>query len=196
MSKPNSFLFNKTLGAKISQYTRISVSIDTNPSESDIIASRVKGFDLHEHPYKYKQLSRKKMAALRKKKEKRTMTKKEYKIYNSNKRLASRRDKAKIEFWHQEKLRIQNNMPTTRKWSSQQMHDIIHNKIPKNNGKAFQAHHTYSVSKYPHLADKGEVIFPATFKEHLYGWHGGNFKNSLPGKPINKKNIKQYKEAQ
>ena len=61
MSKPNSFLFNKTLGAKISQYTRISVSIDTNPSESDIIASRVKGFDLHEHPYKYKQLSRKKM---------------------------------------------------------------------------------------------------------------------------------------
>lgn len=46
-------------------------------------------------------------------------------------------------------------------------------------------HHTYSASKYPHLADKGEVIYPATFNEHLNKWHGKNFKNSYPGAPIN-----------
>ena len=47
-----------------------------------------------------------------------------------------------------------------------------------------QGHHSYSVSKYPHLADCGEVIFPTTRNEHLNGWHGGNYKNSMPGEPI------------
>ena len=50
--------------------------------------------------------------------------------------------------------------------------------------KTIQGHYSYSVSKYPHLADKGEVIYPATANEHLNGWHGGNYKNSLPGEPI------------
>ena len=36
----------------------------------------------------------------------------------------------------------------------------------------------------PHLADKGEIIYPVTPNEHLKGWHGGNFKNSRPGEPI------------
>lgn len=49
---------------------------------------------------------------------------------------------------------------------------------------------SYSASKFPHLSDKGEVIYPATIREHLYGWHGGNYKNSLPGKPI--KDIKDF----
>lgn len=31
---------------------------------------------------------------------------------------------------------------------------------------------------------------PVTPYEHLYGYHGGNYKNSLPGKPIN--DIKQF----
>ena len=30
------------------------------------------------------------------------------------------------------------------------------------------AHHTYSVKKYPHLANRGEIIFPTTFQEHLH----------------------------
>ena len=41
------------------------------------------------------------------------------------------------------------------------------------------AHHIYS-----HSADKGEIIYPVTPNEHLKGWHGGNFKNSIPGEPI------------
>ena len=48
------------------------------------------------------------------------------------------------------------------------------------------SHHTYSVAKYPHLANRGELIYPATKYEHRQGWHGGNMRNSLPGKPINK----------
>ena len=52
------------------------------------------------------------------------------------------------------------------------------------NGKPIQGHHTFSVSKYPHLAGKGEGIYPATNNEHLNGWHCGNYSNSLPGKPI------------
>lgn len=46
-----------------------------------------------------------------------------------------------------------------------------------------QAHHTYSVNKYPHLAKEGHLIYPVTFDEHFYGFHNGNFRNSLPGKP-------------
>jgi len=37
------------------------------------------------------------------------------------------------------------------------------------NGKPIQGHHTFSVSKYPHLAGKGEGIYPATDNEHLNG---------------------------
>jgi hypothetical protein len=189
MSKSNSGHFSGTNGAKLSRYTMIAHSKATKPSESDIISSRVKGFDLHEHPSKYKQLSSKRMTALRRKQQARTMTKHEYKTYESNKRLSARRDKGVQEFWNQEKTRIMNGSPTSRNWTPQQMHDILNDRKPKHNGKTMHAHHTYSVSKYPHLANKGEVIFPATFREHLYGWHGGNFKKSLPGKPINTKKL-------
>jgi len=189
MSKSNSGHFSGTAGARSSEYTLSAHSKVTKPSESDIIASRVKGLDLREHPSKYKQLSSKKMTALRKKKQARTMTKQEYKTYESNKRLSARRDKGVKEFWNQEKIRIMNGAPTSRNWTPQQMHDILNDRKPKKNGKTIHAHHTYSVSKYPHLANRGEVLFPATFREHLYGWHGGNFKNSLPGKPINTKKL-------
>lgn len=47
-----------------------------------------------------------------------------------------------------------------------------------------QGHHSYSASQYPHLANKGEIIYPATPNEHFNGWHGGNWKNSLPGERI------------
>ena len=53
-----------------------------------------------------------------------------------------------------------------------------------------QGHHSYSVSKYPHLAGKSAIIYPATFNEHLNGWHGGNFKNSKSGRPI--KDIRDF----
>ena len=58
-------------------------------------------------------------------------------------------------------------------------------KRAKFDGKTLQGHHTYSASQYPHLANRPEVIFPVTFNEHFYGWHGGNWKMSLPGERIN-----------
>ena len=60
----------------------------------------------------------------------------------------------------------------------------MNNIRPTFKGKVIAGHHTYSASKYPQLANLGEIIYPATFREHLYGWHGGRYKLSLPGKPL------------
>ncbi|AMR10604.1 hypothetical protein MOE82_01995 [Bacillus licheniformis] len=57
--------------------------------------------------------------------------------------------------------------------SKEQAQDIINNKRAKYEGKTMQGHHSYSASKFPHLSDKGEVIYPATTREHLHRWHGG-----------------------
>lgn len=65
---------------------------------------------------------------------------------------------------------------------SEQIEDILNGKIPKYKDNSIRGHHTYSVSKNPHLANKGAVIFPATNYEHKKGWHKG-YRNSLPGKP-------------
>lgn len=154
-------------------------------SEGDIIQSRVQELDLREHPVKYKStLSRRK---IKEKIDNRTASKDDYKKYSSLTRLAKRRKKGVNEFWKQERRRIKKGEPTTRNWTAEQRNDILHNRIPKVNGKSMQGHHSYSVSRYPHLANKGEVIFPATFEEHLYVWHGGNFKNNLPGRPFTRK---------
>ena len=72
----------------------------------------------------------------------------------------------------------------TRNWTKEQRNDIINDRHPKFNGKAIQGHHSYSASKYPQLANLGDLIYPATFREHLYGWHGGAYRKSLPGMPI------------
>lgn len=151
----------------------------------DIINERVQGLDLREHAVKFKStLSRRK---IKDKIDKRTANRDEYKKYDALDRLAKRRKKGVNEFWKQERRRIKKGERTTRNWTAEQRSDILHNRPPKIHGKSLQGHHSYSVSKYPHLANKGEVIFPATFEEHLYVWHGGNFKNSLPGRPFARK---------
>jgi hypothetical protein len=53
------------------------------------------------------------------------------------------------------------------------------------NGETVQGHHTYPIAQHPHLAHRGEGIWPATAREHLAGWHGGKYTNSTPGVPIN-----------
>ena len=180
MSKALSNLFHGTTGERRFPMTR-------QQREDDIIKDRTQGLDLHEHPVKFKSsLSRKE---IKKRIDNRSASRDDYKKYKSLERLALRRKKGVNQFWKQERRRIKKGEQTTRNWTAAQRQDILNNKRPKSNGKSYQGHHTYSVSKYPHLADKGEVIFPATFKEHLYDWHGGNFKNSLPGRPfkMNKK---------
>lgn len=183
MSKPTSGHFNGTTG-----HTHSSKSNSTSFAKRDIISS--KRFDTREHPTKYKQMSSKKLKSLREKIDARTIKKEEYKRLEWQRRLTSRRNEAIKQFWKSEARKIRLGLPTTRNWSASQRQDILSGKRPKFKGKAMASHHLYSVSKYPHLANRGELIYPATFYEHVYGFHGGNTKNSLPGVPI--KHIKEF----
>ena len=148
------------------------------------ISSRAKGLDLREHPTIHKQLSKSKMDALAAKIEKRQASKQEYKEYQWNKRFRERRKKGVERFWRQERERLLRGERGTRNWSKEQRDKIIHGGKPKFKGLIIIGHHSYSASKYPHLADKGEIIYPVTVREHFRGWHGGKYKNSLPGRPI------------
>ena len=172
MSKGSSGLFHGTTGDQ-----------HQNGPEQ-IIASRTTGLDLQEHPISQKQLSFARQAKLRLKVEERTATKAEYKALMWNKRFAKRRNIGVETFWRQERARILNGQKPTRNWSAEQLDDIIHSRIPRFEGQAIHGHHTYSASRFPHLANRGEVIYPATRREHHKGWHGGNYRKSKPGKRI------------
>ena len=148
------------------------------------ISERTKGLDLKEHPSVHRQLSSKKMKALEKKVESRQATKEEYKEYQWNVRFRERRKKGVKRFWRQERERLLRGERGTRNWSKEQRAAIIRGETPKFNGFYIIGHHSYSAAKYPHLADKGEIIYPATSREHFRGWHGGNYQKSLAGKPI------------
>ncbi|VYU15114.1 Uncharacterised protein [Roseburia intestinalis] len=150
----------------------------------EIIGDRVQGFDLEAHSTSNKQLSSSKMKELKNKIDSRTATREEYNLYEWNKKMSQRRREGVKDFWNQERERIISGERTTRNWSQEQIADILSGKTPKYNGKPIQGHHAYSVLQYPQLANRGEVIYPVTLNEHLNGWHGGNFKNSLPGEPI------------
>ena len=150
-----------------------------------IISERTKGLDLEPHPTTQRQLSPKKMKELKQKIADRTITREEYEQYDWNKRFSKRRRDGVDLFWLDERKRLMNGEASSRAWTSSQRQDIIDGKKPTYNGKTLQGHHTYSASQYPHLANRPEVIFPATFNEHFYGWHGGNWKMSLPGERIN-----------
>ena len=111
-------------------------------------------------------------------------TKVEHAQYNWNKKMNNIRNKAVDDFWEKEIIRISEGK-STRPWTTEQVARIQAGKKPQFNGQSLHGHHSYSVSRFPHLAGKHEGIWPASFKEHLYGWHGGNWKTSLPSKPIN-----------
>lgn len=182
MSKPSSGHFSGTTGGQ-----NTSKNLFRNNDRSVIITP--KGLDLREHPTKYKQMSSKKLKKLREKEANRTLTKAEYKHKEWQRRLALRRKAGIDEFWELEVERIANNRPT-RNWSAEQRADILRGKRPQYRGESMHSHHTYSVTKYPHLANKGQLIYPATRNEHKSRWHGGNFKTSQPGRPM-KINIKE-----
>lgn len=180
MSKPNSGHFSGTTGDK-----KASSLVVLNKSKHDIMTSKLNGLDTREHPTKYKQLSSKKLKALRKKESQRTITKEEYKHKEWQRRLDNRRRKGIDSFWEMEAELINRKLPTTRNWSDSQKNDILIGKRPKFNNITMQSHHTYSVAKYPHLANIGYLIYPVTKAEHKHRWHGNNYKNSLPGIPLN-----------
>ena len=174
MSKCNSNHFSGT--------TSLRNSAVHNPSESDIIAERTKGMDLRPHPTK--QMGSKRMKKVNRKVDARTATKDEYRLLRHTERLNSRREEGVAQFWNQERERILSGQKTTRPWNAEQREMILGKKLIKINGKSISGHHTYAVSQYPHLANRGEVIFPVTFYEHLYIWHGGSFFKNAPGRPV------------
>lgn len=159
------------------------------------LASHIQGLDLREHP-REKSLTASQRRKIAAKIKDRTATQEEYTKYMSDKRFSNRRKKGVREFWTQEQERILTGKPTTREWSESQIQDILHSRRPKYNGKTLQGHHMYSASRYPHLANQGLIIFPVTFDEHLYGWHGGNFQTSLPGRPIKRKTYYNFNRRQ
>ena len=183
MSKPSSGHFNGTTGSNTGKK---NIILDDN--SSDIIKND--DLDFREHPTKFKQMSSKKLKQLREKVNNRSITKEEYKRLDWQRRLTARRNEAVKDFWERESFLVRNNLPTTRNWSAHQRQEILSGKRPKYKGKTIVSHHRYSVAKYPHLANRKELIFPATQYEHIYGWHGGNTQKSLPGRPIKK--IKEF----
>ena len=174
MSKPRSGLFHGTIGDR------------AITGAEQIIAARTAEVDLREHPITQKQLTAKRMKQLSVKVAARTATKAEYQTLMWNKRFKLRRKAGVDSFWEQERERLINGQPTTRNWSTDQVIDILSGKKPKFHGHTVQGHHTYSAAKYPHLANYGNIIYPATALEHLKGWHGGNYRRSLPGRRIRK----------
>jgi transposase len=185
MSKTISHHFSGTSGHKAFYGNALSGFIVSRKNADDIISERVKGLDTTEHPIlRKKYLSQSQMTKIKEKIANRSATMKEYKNYEMTKRLNDRRKQAVDRFWRQERKRLLQSLPTTRSWTTEQRQDILAGRKPKYHGRTIQGHHTYSVNKYPHLANRHEVIYPATFEEHLYGWHGGNFKNSKPGEMI------------
>ena len=171
------------VGGNIGSKTVFSNTIETKTPET-IIAERTKGLDLVPHPTTQKQLSPKKMKELKQKIADRTITREEYEQYDWNKRFTQRRNEGVESFWRDERVRLSRGEKGTRNWSEDQIKDILSGKRAKFDGKTLQGHHTYSASQYPHLANRSEVIYPVTFNEHFRGWHGGNWKTSLPGKRI------------
>ena len=153
-----------------------------------VIAKRVEGLDLREHPTGRKQLSDVSRRAIAKKIANRTATREEYKRYAWSKRLAARRKAGADAFWKAERTRLAGGRRGTRNWNAEQRKAILAGSKPRYNGKTMQAHHTYSVSRFPHLANVAAVLYPATPYEHLQGWHGGSYHKSLPGKRIRKIN--------
>lgn len=148
------------------------------------IASRVHGLDLRAHPVQRAQLSAAKIRRIEEKIKKRKATREEYATYMWNKRFAKRRRAGVRRFWKSERRRLSEGKAGTRNWTAVQRAAILAKKPVLYEGESLQAHHTYSAAMYPHLADRGEVIYPATKTEHLAGWHGGSFKKSLPGRRI------------
>ena len=173
MTKPESGLFEGTSGIE-----------DFYGDAESVIAERVKGLDLTPHPITQKQLSSKQRKRIKSKIENRTATKEEYKRYMWNKRFKARRDKGVDNAWTEEQKRLERGERGTRNWTYEQRQEILNGNKPKFNGVTLAGHHAYSAKDYPHLADRAEVIYPATRKEHLKGWHGGNYKKSLPGRRI------------
>ncbi|MGI2789863.1 hypothetical protein [Bacillus cytotoxicus] len=160
----------------------------------EIIAQRVLKAELDLTPKltPYKSLSRGQQKKIKEKIENRTVTKEEYKRYQWDKRFSKRRAAGVNEFWKQEKKRILDGESTTRDWTNEQIQEILKGKKPQYNGKSIIGHHTYNAMNYPHICNRGELIYPVTGREHLKGWHGGSYSKNAPGRPVNPNYLEEF----
>ncbi|TXC85784.1 hypothetical protein FS935_19180, partial [Metabacillus litoralis] len=160
----------------------------------DIITQRVSKVELDLTPKNtpFKSLSRDQKKKIKEKIANRTITKEEYNRYQWDKRFSKRRAAGVNEFWKQEKKRILDAEPTTRNWTIEQTQEILKGKKPKHNEQSIIGHHTYNAMNYPHISNRGEIIFPVTSKEHLKGWHGGSYSKNAPGKPVNPNFLEEF----
>ncbi|MGE7888099.1 hypothetical protein ACQKN7_12100 [Bacillus cereus] len=160
----------------------------------EIIAQRALKAELDLTPKltPYKSLSRGQQKKIKEKIENRTVTKEEYKRYQWDKRFSKRRAAGVNEFWKQEKKRILDGEPTTRDWTNEQIQEILRGKKPQYNGQSIIGHHTYNAMNYPHICNRGELIYPVTSREHLRGWHGGSYSKNAPGRPVNPNYLEEF----
>lgn len=177
MSKPAADLFPESAG-----------DLAFRGNAEAVIAERTVGLDLNPHPTAMTHLTPKQRREIKRRIANRTATREDFKRFEWDRRFHNRRRRGVRAFWKSERDRILHGQTPTRNWTPKQKEDILAGKVPKFEGKPMPAHHSFSALLYPHLADRKEVMYPATQFEHLHGWHGGSYKNSLPGKrfkPIN-----------
>ncbi|MFJ5963811.1 hypothetical protein [Bacillus sp. NPDC093026] len=60
------------------------------------------------------------------------------------------------------KKRILDGEPTTRDWTNEQIQEILKGNKPQYNGHSIIGHLTYIAMNYPHICNKGELIYPVT----------------------------------
>ncbi|GMG77502.1 T7SS effector LXG polymorphic toxin [Bacillus safensis] len=183
--------FHGKMGIKSTEKTLSNKKVAVG---EEIIAQRVQKveLDLTTKVTPYKSLSRNQQKNIKEKIENRTVTKEEYKRYQWDKRFSKRRAAGVTEFWKQEKKRILDGESTTRNWTNEQKQEILKSKKPQYNGKSIIGHHTYNAMNYPHISNRGELIYPVTGREHLKGWHGGSYSKNAPGRPVNPDYLEEF----
>ena len=127
----------------------------------------------------FRQLGRKQYSRLQKKIADRTITRDEWKRLQWHDRLVERRARGVSLFWEAEAERLTQGLPGTRNWS-QEVRELI---ISGGRPKGIFGHHKYSVSQYPQLASDPNNIYPVTFYEHFFRWHGGKW-GATHGGPV------------
>ncbi len=128
----------------------------------------------------YRQLSSRQVSRLQNKVDSRTITRDEWKRLDWHERLQMRRQRGRDAFWSAEREKLADKLPATRNWSQEAAEEILAGRQPR----GIFSHHKYSVSQYPQLADDPNNIFPATFFEHFFRWHGGSWRLPTHGKPL------------
>ncbi len=139
-------------------------------------------FPTYETPNK--PLSRSQEQIIKIKVSERTATRSEYENLEWNRRFNNRRQRGVDRFWSQEKRAIRDGKQPTRNYTESQKQELLNSKKPTFNGESLEGHHRYNALDHPQLADKPWNIYPTTENEHLYRWHGGNFRNDTFGEPL------------